>query len=121
MSTRTGDAGDEAHQASGLAELLACERELDELMSAVRTDARRRVADALSQVAHAEAELEASLAEEAERARRELREETQARVRDVSSRARVRVTRFESVSDDEVARLAESAFRRLLDWEGDGT
>lgn len=102
---------------SRLAELLECERDLADLMTLSREEARRRLDEARSEVERAEAELEASLEEEAERVRREVREASQARVHEILARAREQGGRFESLGDEEVERLAAAAFRRLLGAE----
>ena len=99
---------------SRLAELLACERELADLMSATREDAKRRVEEARAAVTRAEAEVEASLADEAQRVRSEIGSESHLRVHDILARAAEEAALFERFSDEEVERLAESAFRRLL-------
>jgi len=99
---------------SRLSELLECERELAELMAAAKEDARRRVAEAQSEAGLAEAEGEASLEEASERVRREVREAGQARVDDILTRAREQAAMFEALSDRDVERLAEHAYRRLL-------
>jgi hypothetical protein len=58
-----------------------------------------------------------SLERESERVRREVGEGAEARVRDILEGARERAARFESISDDEVERLAAAALRRLLGME----
>lgn len=103
-----------------LAELLACERELADLMMVAREEARRRLDDMRSEVERAEADLEASLEEEAERVRREVREVSRARVHEILARAREQAARFESLGDEEVERLAAAALRRLLGAEERG-
>jgi len=104
-------------QASQLDELVACERELADLLAAIEGEARRRVEEARVSAAAAEADVEASLDEEGANARTEIREATQRRLRAVQVEAQERVARFEQVSDEEVARLADAAFRRLVATE----
>jgi vacuolar-type H+-ATPase subunit H len=104
----------EKQRASRLAELLACEEELAGLMTAARAEARRRVDAARDEAERAAGLLGASLDEEAERARREIREAARGRADTLLEKARAQVVRFEGVSDAEVGRLAESALRRLI-------
>jgi vacuolar-type H+-ATPase subunit H len=99
---------------SRLSELLACETELADLMAKARGEARRRVEAAREEVERADADHAASLATEAERARREIDDSARARAQALLADARGRVARFDGVSDAEVARLAESALRRLM-------
>jgi len=103
---------------SRLAELLACERELADLMTAAREEASRRVEEARAAASRAEAEVEASLADEAQRVRSEIQAESHARVRQLLARAGESVESFERIADTEAERLAESAFRRLLGLGG---
>jgi vacuolar-type H+-ATPase subunit H len=97
-----------------LAELLACEREVAELMAAARVEAQRRVAEARSEADGAMAELLASLETTCEQARRELREESEKSIRDILTRAAAQADRFERVSEADIERLTASAFRRLV-------
>jgi vacuolar-type H+-ATPase subunit E/Vma4 len=101
-------------QASQLAELLACERELAELLTAAEEEAWRLVQEARAVAATAAADIEASLGAEAERARSAIREATQRKVREIHGEARERAMAYEAVSDEEVARLGEVAFRALI-------
>ncbi|MGD8288639.1 MAG: hypothetical protein PVJ80_08165 [Gemmatimonadota bacterium] len=110
----TIDPGGEPRQASQLNELLACEQELARLLEETRAEARRLVEDARAAAGEAAANLEASLEEESERERARIREETQARIRALVAAAREESARFDSVGDDRVSELAESALRRLL-------
>jgi vacuolar-type H+-ATPase subunit H len=104
----------EREQTGRLADLLTCERELAELMAGVREEARRRVAGARDDATRAETELDASLAMEGERARREIDDEARARMRAVLDEAHAQVARFDAVSDSDVAALADVALRRLI-------
>jgi vacuolar-type H+-ATPase subunit H len=101
-----------------LAELLACEQELAVQLARAQEDARRLVDEARAEAARAEAALEGSLQAEAERLRASIREEIQASLREIAARTRERIARFEAVSDEEVARLADAAFLRLIGREG---
>jgi len=101
-------------QASQLAELLECERELAELLAAAEAEAVRMVDEARAAAVADDAEVEASLEDEGERQRVRIREATQRRVRELRAEAGERVALFEGVSDGEVARLADDAFRRLV-------
>ena len=102
-------------RASQLEELLACERELAELLAEARDDARRRVEEARALAARAEADLEEALEREAAQERASIREGVEARVREISGAARERVARLEAIPDDRVEHLAEAAFRRLVE------
>jgi hypothetical protein len=101
-------------QQSHLAELVDCERELAELQEAAEASAERMVAEARAASAAAEAEVEGTLEDEAARLRTEIREAAQRRVREVQADAEDKATSFDRVTDEEVARLAEIAFLRLL-------
>lgn len=117
MQDSARNQGPAGAEPSRLAELLACERELADLMRATREDARRRVEEARSAATRMEAELEASLTDEAQRVRSEIGSESHVHVRDILARAAKEAARFERLSDQEVERLAESAFQRLLGRE----
>lgn len=113
-----GTEHDGSHAPTGdLAALLECERELAELMAEAHEEAGRRVAEARAEVARAEATLEASLEEAGDRVRSEVRERAQERVRQVLSEAGERAAAFERVTDAEVERLADRAFRSLIGEE----
>ena len=99
---------------SQLAELLACERELDQLLAAAREEAHRRVDDARAESASLEAEAEAALEEEVRRVRSAAEERARAAVREILDRARGRVAGFQGVSDEQVEGLAASALRHLI-------
>jgi hypothetical protein len=105
----------EKERASRLAELLGCEEELAGLMTVARAEARRRVDIAREEAERVAAELDASLAGEAERARRAIDEAGRQRMHAILEEARIQVARFDGASDAEVARLAESALRVLMD------
>lgn len=104
-------------ESSELADLLACELELGELLARAQAEARRLVEEARARADRADAQLEVSLEAESEGVRARIRQETQATVRSISARARDRVAAFEVVSDEGVERLAEAAFRRLIGAE----
>jgi vacuolar-type H+-ATPase subunit H len=114
MQERPRNQEHEGAEPSRLAELLACERGLADLMKAAREDASLRVEAARAAASTSEAEVEAALEQEAQRVLSEVRSESQARVHQILSGAGASVARFERVSDDEVERLADAAFRRLL-------
>ena len=106
-----------AHEKEGtsrLVELLACEEELAGLMADARAEGRRRVEAAREEAERVAAELGSRLEQEADRARREIAEAAGARVEALLEEARFRAARFDDVSDEQVARLAESALRRLM-------
>lgn len=111
---RATDDSDSRRDASQLAELLECERELAELLSAARAQARQCVDEARAAAKALEAETEASLGKEADRLRAEIRERTQARAREIRAEARERAAGFDRVTDERVHTLAEVAFRRLI-------
>jgi vacuolar-type H+-ATPase subunit H len=102
------------HDASQLAELLRCERELAELLSAAQAEARQRVDEARAAAKALEAETEASLGKEADRLRAGIRERTQARAREIRAEALEQVARFDRVTDEQIEALAEVAFRLLV-------
>ena len=103
---------------SRLADLLACEQELAELMSGATEEARKCVEAARRDAEQAAAELDASLEAEEKRARGEIAEVARARADALLVDARARAGRFDGVSDEQIARLASSALRRLLGLEG---
>lgn len=109
----------ETHRASQLDELLGCERELAEALSAARKEARGIVDHARADAAAAAAELEASLESETARERQRAREEARSRIEALSADAGDRATRFHDIGDEEVERLAGLAFRRLVAAGGD--
>lgn len=113
----TKDPGPRGGESSELADLLACELELGEMLAHAKEEARRLVEEARATADRADAELEASLEAESEGVRARMRQETQASVRVISARARERVAVLESVTDERVERLAEAAFRRLIGAE----
>jgi len=115
--TTTLEREPDAEPASRLAELLACEQELEAAMASVREDARRRVEAARAEQARGAAELEELLEREAERVRRDVDEAARARVRSLLAEADQRVARFDRVSDPEIERLAAVALRQLMDTE----
>ena len=102
-------------RASQLEELLACERELAELLGEARDDARRRVEEARGLAARAEADLQEALEREAAQERASIREGVEARLQEISGTARERAASLEAISDDRVEHLAEAAFRRLIE------
>jgi len=104
-------------EASQLTELLVCERELADLLTATRAEAERRVAEAREEAAGAEAELEASLADETRLARAQIRADTQGRLREIAQRARTRTELFDGLSEAEVDHLAGMMFRSLIGAE----
>lgn len=107
----------ELQQASQLHELLACEQELADLLDEAQAEALRLVDAARAEVGGAAASLEVSLEKEAERERAGIRAETQTRIRALMSAARERSARFDSISEERVLELAESALTRLLSGE----
>lgn len=99
---------------SQLAQLLECERELAELMSLARADTVRQLDEARAAADAQQANLEASLGNEADQLRAAIRERTRARVREIHAEAQVLVTLFDRITDERVALLAEAAIRRLI-------
>lgn len=113
----TTDQRGEPQQASQLTELLACERELADLLQDTEIEARRMVEEARAEAGEAAADLEASLEEDSERERAHIKEETQARIRSLVSAAREQASRFDAIEDARVSELADSALARLLSRE----
>jgi vacuolar-type H+-ATPase subunit H len=109
-TVETGGAG----AAGPLAELRTFERDLAERLEAARTEAARIVDDARLDADRADADLEAALEREADELRARTRAEAQAHIREVTSAARTRAARYDSVSDETVERLADQAFRTLI-------
>lgn len=101
-------------QASQLAELVARERELADMLATAEAEAERTVEEARAAASAAEAEVEASLEDEGAHVRAQIRDATQRRARELQAEAEERVALFERVSDEDVERLADSAFRRLV-------
>jgi hypothetical protein len=106
-------------QTSQLAELVACERELADLLAAAEAEGRAMVEEARASATAAEADIEAALEGEGERARADIREATQRKVRAIQVSAQELVARFERVSDEEAGRLADIAFRLLVGPEAE--
>ena len=104
---------------SQLAELVACEQELAALLADAEARARQMVEEARAAAAAAAAELEASLEDEAERLRVLIREDTQRRVRELEAGARAEAARFDQVPAEELDRLVELGYRRLLSAEAE--
>jgi len=100
--------------ASQLAELLACERELAELLKAARDESARRIRDARASAAREMADLEVTLEGAALAIRSGIREEAQARVHEVLQGGRERAARHRAVPDAEIDRLAGLAFAILI-------
>jgi len=113
----TKDLGPRGAESNELAELLACEFELAELLARTQEQGRHLVEEARAETGRAEVDMEASLEAESDRERARIREETQTSVREIWARARRRVAAFEGVPDERVERLAEAAFRRLIGAE----
>ncbi len=114
------DASDPTHpsgEGDQLAELLACELELAQLLAETQQEARQLVEAARAESVRAEAEMDASLEREAESECLRIRQETQSSVREMSARVAARVAAFESVSRERVEQLAEAAFLRLVGEE----
>jgi hypothetical protein len=100
--------------ASRLAELVAREREFADMLATAEAEAERMVEEARAAALAADAEVEASLEDEGDRVRAKIREATQHRVRELQAEAEERAALFERVSDQNVERLADSAFRLLV-------
>lgn len=108
---------DARRDGSQLAELLECERELAELLSAAHADARRRIDAARVAAKAMEADGEADLGVEADKLRTELRERTRGQVREIRAATRDQVGRFDRMTDEQVELLAGATFRRLIRLE----
>lgn len=105
-------------QQSQLAELLACERDLDRLLATAREEARRTVEDARAAATQAEADAEGTLAAEVERLRSTIEGQARSRVQEILARSRERAARFDGISDERVKDLADAAFRQLISHDG---
>ena len=114
----TGDRSHEHDLHGDLAELLACESELDRLLTETWGEAERRIEAARTGAAKAAADLERELEGEASKLRGAITAQADARVQAVLTESRKRRARFEGVSDEEVEALADSALRRLIAPEG---
>jgi hypothetical protein len=112
--TRGGPPHDDGSETSRLADLLACEGELERLWTIAEQEARARVEAARRAADRQEAELDRSLAAELEEVSIRLREQARERIREQEARERERADRYDAVSDLEVSRLADVVFRLLV-------
>jgi len=111
MERATEHPGTEGGQ---LAELLACERALEDKLSRAREEAAAIVAGARAEASRVSAEAEASLRAELDLMRSELLQRTEQRIREVRGRAGERARALEEVTKETVERLADAAFRELI-------
>jgi hypothetical protein len=105
---------DEHTESSRLAELLACEQELEDLRARARDEAAEVVARARRDVDERRAEMAAGLIAEVETLRERVREELRREVERARAQAEAQAARYDAVDDAEVERLAEVAFHELV-------
>jgi len=111
---RPGKRDQERTETGQLAELVRCERELEGLWVREVEEGRARVEAARATAAEAFGTLQASFEQEADRLRAGIREEAREQADRMLAEAAERAARFDGMSDEEIERLAQGTFRRLL-------
>jgi hypothetical protein len=114
----TDPARDEHTESTRLAELLACEQELEELRARARGEAAELVAGARREAEARAASVDAALAGEIDALRNEVREEARREIERALAQAEAQAARYDAVDDAEIERLADVAFLELLGRAG---